>query len=109
LDALLPAITSGAISAILAAFGCYVAVTNRLTKLETLIDNLTKTVEKHNKVVERTFILERDMKTAFMRIDENREEIKVMGENGRKYLEKYLSVDKAYNTIMKHCMKRSGQ
>lgn len=76
MDALLPAVTSGAISAILAAFGCYVALTNRLTKLETMIDNLTKQVEKHNQVVERTFILERDMQTAWRRIDENREEIK---------------------------------
>lgn len=78
MDAIIPAITSGVVSAILAAFGCYVALTNRLTKLETLIDNLTKTVEKHNQVVERTYILERDMKTAFMRIDENREEIKTL-------------------------------
>lgn len=76
MDAIIPAITSGAVSAVLAAFGCYVAITNRLTKVETLIETLNKNVEKHNQVVERTAVIERDLETAFMRIDENREEIK---------------------------------
>lgn len=76
MEAIIPAIASGAVSAIIAAFGCYVALTNRLTRLETMIDTLTKTVEKHNQVVERTYVLERDLQTAWKRIDENREEIK---------------------------------
>ena len=76
METIFPAIASGAVSAILAAFGCYVALTNRLTKLETMIEALTKTVEKHNQVVERTYILERDMQTAWRRIDEARDEIK---------------------------------
>lgn len=76
MEAIIPAIASGAVSAIIAAVGCYVALTNRLTRLETMIDTLTKTVEKHNQVVERTYVLERDLQTAWKRIDENREEIK---------------------------------
>ena len=72
----IPALASGAVSAALAAFGCYVALTNRLTKLETMIDNLTKTVEKHNEVVERTFKIESDLRTAFKHIDLMRDEIK---------------------------------
>lgn len=76
MDILLPALASGAVSAALAAFGCYVALTNRLTKLETMIDNLTKTVEKHNQVVERTYKLESDLHTAFKHIDLIRDEVK---------------------------------
>ena len=72
----IPALASGAVSAALAAFGCYVALTNRLTKLETLIENLAKTVEKHNEVVERTFKLESDLRTAFKHIDLMRDELK---------------------------------
>lgn len=40
------------------------------------IEELKKDVEKHNKLVERTAVLERDLKTAFNRIDENRQELK---------------------------------
>ena len=40
------------------------------------IDDLTKKVEKHNNVVERVAVLERDNKTAFNRIDELRGDIK---------------------------------
>ena len=68
----IPALASGAVSAALTAFGCYVALTNRLTKLETMIETLTQTVEKHNQVVERTFKIESDLNTAFHHIDEQR-------------------------------------
>lgn len=78
MNVLLPAIASGAVGAILAAFGCYVALTNRLTRLETMIETLNKNVEKHNAVVERTAILERDLKTAWSRIDENKQDIKAI-------------------------------
>lgn len=40
------------------------------------VDELTKKVEKHNNLVERTTIVERDMKTAFNRIDEIKVDIK---------------------------------
>jgi hypothetical protein len=39
------------------------------------IEQLEKKVDKHNTVIERTLVLERDSKTAFNRIDEAREDI----------------------------------
>lgn len=51
-------IASGLVGAVLSAVGVYVAITNRLTKTETLIADLTKQVEKHNNVIERTYKLE---------------------------------------------------
>lgn len=40
------------------------------------ISDLRKTVEKHNNLVERVAVLERDNKTAFNRIDELRADIR---------------------------------
>lgn len=44
--------------------------------VEYKIEELKKQVEKHNHIVERTAVIERDLKTAFNRIDENRKEIR---------------------------------
>lgn len=63
-------IASGVVGAIISAFGVYVAITNRLTKLETLIDQLRDEVEKHNAIVERTYKLEADAATSWKRYDE---------------------------------------
>ena len=60
---------SGVISAVLAAFGCYVAVTNRLTKLETMIADLRADVERHNFIVERTYKAEQDITNIYHRVD----------------------------------------
>jgi chromosome segregation ATPase len=76
MEYLIAPMASGIISAIVAAFGVYVAITNRLTKLETLIEELRKDVEKHNHVIERTFKMESDLNTAFKHIDEQRDRIK---------------------------------
>lgn len=78
METLIAPIASGVISAIVAAFGCYVAITNRLTRVETLIETLNKNVEKHNNMVERMAVVERDLQTAFTRIDENKTEIKYL-------------------------------
>jgi len=53
-------------------------MTNNKNKLllEYKIDELTKRVEKHNGMVERTYKIENDLKTAFTRIDNLREHIK---------------------------------
>lgn len=40
------------------------------------VDELKKQVEKHNSIIERTVVLERDMKTAFNRIEELRDDMK---------------------------------
>lgn len=63
-------IASGIVGAIISAFGVYVAITNRLTRLETLIDQLRDEVEKHNAIVERTYKLEADSETSWKRYDE---------------------------------------
>lgn len=51
----------------------FTELTAQIARLETKMDDLTVQVEKHNKVVERTFRLESDMSTAYKRIDELRE------------------------------------
>jgi len=50
-------------------------MTNNKNKLllEYKIDELTKRVEKHNGMVERTYKIEKDLNTAFTRIDNLRE------------------------------------
>ena len=53
-----------------------IVVNNRILGYK--VDELTKKVEEHNKLVERVAILERDTKTAFNRIDENREEVRAL-------------------------------
>lgn len=72
MESLIGPIASGIVSAIVAAFGCYVAMTNRLTRLETMIESLTKETEKHNQVIERTYKMESDLATSFKRLDEIR-------------------------------------
>lgn len=39
------------------------------------VDELKKQVEKHNNLIERTAVVERDLKTAFSRIDDIRDDI----------------------------------
>lgn len=63
-------LTSG--SSLIVAVASIVA-NNRILGFK--VDELRKDVEKHNQLVERVAVLERDNKTAFVRIDENREQI----------------------------------
>lgn len=46
---------------------------NQIVKVK--IEELEKKVDKHNQIVERTYKLESDMKTAFSKIDEERQRI----------------------------------
>ena len=62
-------IASGVVSAVLAEFGCYIAVTNRLTKLETMIADLRADVERHNSIIERTYKAEQDITNIYHRVD----------------------------------------
>lgn len=59
----------GAIPAILVAV---VSIVSNNQIVQVKIEELTKKVEKHNEIVERTYKLESDMKTAFNKIDEGR-------------------------------------
>lgn len=62
-----------AVSVVIAVVSLWFGFSSRISKLEVLIQELKSDVEKHNRVVERTYAIERDMKTAYMRIDELRE------------------------------------
>ena len=68
-------IASAVMSAVLAACGTYVAISNRLSVLETKMDGLSTKVEKHNHVVERTYKIETEMETAWRRHDELKERV----------------------------------
>lgn len=50
------------VTVVIAVGSVYAAISSRLTKLETLIEDLRRDVEKHNNVIERTYGLEADMK-----------------------------------------------
>lgn len=58
------------VTVIIAVGGFYIAIASRLTRLETLIDTLTKTVDKHNHVIERTTKLEAEVDNLYHRYDE---------------------------------------
>lgn len=45
------------------------------------VDELKKQVEKHNNLIERTAVVERDLKTAFSRIDDIRDDITRMNDH----------------------------
>lgn len=65
----------GTIVTVVIAFGVfYGAVSSRLTRLETMIEALAKTVDKHNHVVERTSKLEAEVDNLYHRYDEIRKE-----------------------------------
>lgn len=69
MQALVGPIASGIISALVATIGVYVAMTNRLTRLETLMEQLKDEVEKHNQMVERTYKLESDSAALTARVE----------------------------------------
>lgn len=69
MQALIGPIASGIISALIATVGVYVAMTNRLTRLETLMEQLKDEVEKHNQMVERTYKLESDSAALTARVE----------------------------------------
>lgn len=61
------------VTVVLAFVGFYGMVSTRLARTEQKIDDLAETVDRHNRVVERTHKLEADLNTAFKRIDELKE------------------------------------
>lgn len=74
--ALNPEITIALISSgsSLVVAGASIYANNRVLGFK--VDELRKDVEKHNQLIERMAVVERDVKTAFNRIDENREEVR---------------------------------
>lgn len=60
----------GTIVTVIIAMGAtYAAIASRLTKLETLIGELRRDVEKHNSIIERTYALEGDVKAIQIDVD----------------------------------------
>lgn len=55
--------------------GSYFANSKATALLSYRMEQLEKKVEKHNQVVERTYKIEKDLNTAFIRIDELKEEM----------------------------------
>ena len=64
------------LTAVITGGGVYAAITNRLTRLETMIESLRSEVAKHNKIVERTYRLESNQTTIFHQLDEIKKELK---------------------------------
>ena len=58
------------VTVIIAVGGVYVAIATRLTRLETLIETLGKSVEKHNNVESRTTKLEAEVENIYQKINE---------------------------------------
>lgn len=67
------------LSAALAFAGSYLALTNRITRLEAMIETLSAQVQKHNNVIERTYKLEVEVDNLYHRYDELKDNIKVGG------------------------------
>lgn len=61
------------VTVLLSVGGVYALIVSRLTRLETMIENLTAVTERHNSVIERTFVLETQMKNVFHQLDEIKE------------------------------------
>lgn len=63
------------ISAICAFAGSYLAFSTRLTRVEEKVDGLRDDVNKHNRVIERTYRLEERMDSAIHSLDEVKDEV----------------------------------
>lgn len=70
------------VTATVAVFGFYGMVGQRLAKLEQKLDDYAQKVDKHNNVVERTAILERDFKAMWRRYDEVNDRMLYLEHNG---------------------------
>lgn len=82
MTSLLPTILSAVITAVVSAVSVYVSLNSRIAVIETKIDTLSKRVEKHNNMVERTYILERDVKTIFNQLSEIKSNIEKLEQRG---------------------------
>ena len=71
----LAAFVTPILTALITGVSIYVGMSEQITVVKTEIKNLTKQVEKHNSIVERTFKLESDTATMWKRLDELRDEI----------------------------------
>lgn len=66
------------------ALTSWATVNKVLAVMSEKISNLQREVNKHNQIVERTYKLESDVATAFVRMDEIREDIHDLKKGGSK-------------------------
>jgi len=64
------------VTVLIAVVGVYVGVSSRIAKLETLLAELKADVEKHNRIVERTYKLETEVSNLHDRYEEIRTDMK---------------------------------
>ena len=68
-------VLSALFGGISAFVGAWIAFSTRLTRVEEKVDGLREDVNKHNKVIERTYRLEERMDSALHSIDEVKDEM----------------------------------
>lgn len=56
--------------------GAYLGINKAIAVIEERIKGLSERVDKHNQVVERTYKLESDVRTVFIRIEEINDKLK---------------------------------
>lgn len=66
----------GLVCSLIAIVTPIVRLNTKIVELAVKVDTLTDKVEKHNNVVERLAVVERDLKTNWTRVDEIRNDIK---------------------------------
>lgn len=75
LSVIIGPILSACLGGLSAFIGAWFAFSNKIAKLEVLVENLTAEVNKHNKVIERTYRLEERMDSALHSLDEVKKDI----------------------------------
>lgn len=70
-----PQIFTAVITGLFSAIGVYVAMSNRLSVLEVKVDSLTHQLDNLVPLAEKVAVTERDLKTAFIKIDDNKRDI----------------------------------
>lgn len=75
LSVIIGPVLSALFGGVSAFVGAWIAFSTRLTRVEEKVDNLASDVNKHNKVIERTYRLEERMDGALHSIDEVKEEV----------------------------------
>lgn len=79
------------IGTLVGSFGGIIAA-NKLTNYR--IEQLEKKVDKHNTIIERTYIVERDMKTAFSYIEELKKNVKNLQDDIQEVKEEEIKLSK---------------
>ena len=79
------------VGTLIGSFGGIMAA-NKLTNYR--IAELEKKVDKHNTIIERTYIVERDMKTVFNYVDEFKKDIENLKEEVKEIREEEIKLTK---------------